>query len=283
MIIIVHTCILFFVILFNTSGIFCLILANKQGACNQMMILISLSSCNILLSILWVGDMLFSHFDALETIFYYRWWPFLAGIYVVWYMMMILLTLDRFVGCNFPLKHKIFVRKKVILSAIGSSWAIGLSLGIIGSVAGSRSLRPSVRTYGWPTLDIMFLLSFVVTYGSIFCVLARRRFTITANRNSDQSQFILTVTALLVCFLALEAIPSLVSAFTKSHSETFEKALLTIYKANLLFDPLIYIFLQRKVRNFAIVKVRSFCAALLWRNSGSVNDVKDGIDSTVVQ
>ena len=198
-------------------------------------------------------------------------------------MMMILLTLDRFVGCNFPLKHKIFVRKKVILSAIGSSWAIGLSLGIIGSVAGSRSLRPSVRTYGWPTLDIMFLLSFVVTYGSIFCVLARRRFTITANRNSDQSQFILTVTALLVCFLALEAIPSLVSAFTNSHSETFEKALLTIYKANLLFDPLIYIFLQRKVRNFAIVKVHLFCAALLWRKSGSVNDVKDEIDSTVVQ
>ena len=269
--------------LFNTSGIFCLILVNKQGSCNQMMILISLSSCNILLSILWVGDMLFSHFDALETIFYYRWWPFLAGIYIVWYMMMILLTLDRFIGCNFPLKHIIFVRKKVILSAIGASWGIGITLAIIGSVVGSGSLRPSVRKYGWPILDSMFLLSFIVTYGSIFCLLARRRFTITASRNSDQSQFILTVTALLICFLALEAIPSLVSAFIKSPSEKFETALLTIYKVNLLCDPLIYIFLQRKVRNFALLKLRSFYVTLHCRMSSGMNDLKGESDSTVVQ
>lgn len=280
MIVAVHSCILFFVILLNTSGIFCLILTNKSRVCNQMMILVSLSSCNITLSILWTGDMLFAHYKAKETIFYHRWWPFIAGIYFVWYMMILLLTADRFLGCNFPLKHRLFIRKTFILGAIGVCWSIGLALAIIGSVFGSGLLRPTIRKYGWPTLDILFLLFFAVTYGSILCVLARRRSSLQTTRSSDQSQFISTVTVLLVCFVALEAVPSLVNAFVKPLPDAFESILLIIYKVNLICDPLIYIFLQRKVRRFAIAKLRSFFTLMTFsKKRTQVYVLKDRIQS----
>ena len=227
--------------------------------------------------------MLFSHYNAKETIFYHRWWPFLAGIYFVWYMMILLLTADRFLGCNFPLKHKLFVRKTFILGAIGIFWSVGLVLAIIGSVFGSGSLRTTVRKYGWPTLDILFLFLFAVTYGSIFYVLVRRRFSLQTNGSSDQNQFISTVTVLLVCFLALEAIPSLVNAFVKPLPDAYEDVLLVLYKVNLICDPLIYIFLQRKVRNFAIGNLRSlFTLTTFSKVSSQVYVVNHRIDSNTI-
>ena len=282
MMIVAHSCILFLVIFFNACGVFCLMTLNKDGICNQVMILISHSTCNILLAIFWIGDMLFAHMNAVKTIWYYRWWPFLASIYLVWYLMIFLLTVDRFIGCNFPIRHKIFIRKRFILAAIGVCWSIGLTLAVIGSFVGSESLRPTVRKYGWPTLDILFLFLFVLTYGSIFFVIARRRFNVQTSRTSHQSQFILTVTALLTSFLMLEAIPSLVNAFLKRPHVTFEKILLTLYKVNLLCDPLIYIFLQRKVRNIAKTKLHSFSTVIFWSKFNQVYDMGGEIGSNSV-
>ena len=261
-----HSCILALVVIFNVSGIYLLKLTNSSGSCNQRMILMSLSSCNIVISFLWVGDMISIHFKATETKFYYRWWPFLAGTYIVWYAMILLLTIDRFIGCNFPIKHMMFVRKSVISGAIFVCWLIGLVLAVVGCLFGSSTLRPGARQYLWPSLDILFMLLFVATYGSIFRVLARRRFRIsTSNQTSDQSQFIVTVTALLFCFLALEAIPSIIFVFLKSPSTTYVKLQSTIYKINLLCDPLIYVFLQQKVRAIAKQKFRTICSLIFWR------------------
>ena len=269
------SCILTMVIIFNASGTYFLKLTNRNGSCNQMMILISLSACNIILSIFWLGDVVITHFDAKETMFYYRWWPFLGGSYIVWYLMILILTIDRFIGCNFPIKHKIFVRKRLILGTIIICWLFGLTLAVIGSLVGGTKLRPTITFYLWPTLDTLFMLLFVVTYGSIFCVLLRRRFKAhISHQNPDQSQFIVTVTALLFCFLALEAIPSIILVFLESPSTTFVKVQSTIYKINLLCDPLIYIFLQKKVRDVARDKLRRLAKILFCRTFNRLFDLE---------
>ena len=262
-----HSSILALVVLFNASGIYFLRLTTISVICNQMAILISLSSCNIMLAVFWMGDLLFMRFKARETNFFYRWWPFLGGQYLVWYSMIIMLTIDRFIGCNFPLQHKIFIRRKFIFRAIGSVWLLGLLFAVVGSCIGYSSLRKSMNYYFWPILDFLCLLLFLLTYGSILCVLARRRFVLQSTRNSHQSQFILTVTALLICFLTLEAIPSIVYAMLGLRSDTFDTTLSALYKINLLCDPLIYIFLQGKVRNIANIKLRPLYTLVFLKRS----------------
>ena len=273
-----HSSILVLAVLFNASGIYFLRLTTISRICNQMAILISLSSCNIMLAIFWMGDLLFMHFRARETNFFYRSWPFLGGQYLVWYSMIIMLTIDRFIGCNFPLQHKIFIRRKFIYRAIGSVWLLGLLFAVVGSCIGYSSLRKAMNHYFWPLLDSLCILLFLLTYGSILCVLARRRFVLQSNRNSHQSQFILTVTALLICFLTLEAVPSIVYSMIGLRSDTFDTTLSALYKINLLCDPLIYIFLQRKVRSIAKMKLRPLYVFVLWKRSSRTYEVKRQIE-----
>ena len=275
----VHSTISVFVVLFNASGMYFLRLTSNEGACNQMMILSSLSLCNVMLSIFWIIDALFVYLGARETVYFYRWFPFLAGQYLVWYAMILILTADRLVGCNFPIHHKIFVRREVILRIIGSCWLLGLTFAIVGSCIGYKSLRVEMNIHFWPYLDMFCLALFAGTYGSIFLVMARRRFSLQTTRSSDHNQFLLTVTALLVCFLTLEAIPSIVYAFTTSHSDLFKETVVIIYKINLLCDPLIYIFLQRKVRRIARSKLRSFYASVCLRKANQVYDVEKQTES----
>ena len=205
--------ILVFVVSFNASGVYLLRLAFRNSNNNQILILISLSVCNVTLAIFWTGDTIITHYNVTDTRIYFRWWSFLAGVYLVWYTMILLLTADRFIGCNFPIKHKLFVRRSIFLWAILICWFFGLTFAVIGCVLGSRYFRPWAKSYLWPTLDVLFLLMFVVTYASIFVVLARRRFGLQLAHYSNQTQFIVTVTAILVSFLCLEAVPTLVFAF----------------------------------------------------------------------
>ena len=273
-----HSSISALVVLLNSSGIYFLRLTNKDGSCNQMMILVSLSSCNVFLAIFWMADLLFIHFKAEHTIYFYRWWPFLGGQYLVWYAMIIILTVDRFVGCNFPIQHKVFVRRTFILRTIVSCWLSSITLAVIGSCIAYHHLREAMNIYFWPYLDMLCLVLFAVTYGSIFCVLARRRFSLEATRSSDRSQFIITVTVLLISFLFLEAIPSIVYAFTNNHSDNFRNIILTAFRVNLLCDPLIYVFLQSKVRLIARTKLRSLYISLFRRDFNRVDDIQTQIE-----
>ena len=163
-----------------------------------------------------------------------------------------------------------FVRRSIILRAILICWFFGLTFAVIGCVLGSRYFRPSAKSYLWPTLDVLFLLMFVVTYASIFVVLARRRFGLQLAHNSNQTQFIVTVTAILVSFLCLEAVPTLVFAFHELPTKSFDQVLLLVYKLNLLCDPLIYIFLQRRVRKLAADTFYRLYTCLLCKRIGRV-------------
>eukprot|EP00112_Aurelia_sp_Birch-Aquarium-sp1_P013211 Seg2798.2 transcript_id=Seg2798.2/GoldUCD/mRNA.D3Y31 product="hypothetical protein" protein_id=Seg2798.2/GoldUCD/D3Y31 len=164
-------------------------------------------------------------------------------------------------GCNFPIKHKVYVKKKYVRITIIVCWVVGVLIGVIGCPFDHIAVRNVYRTYIWIILDIIFLMLFTVTYISMFVYLARRRISGTQSVIADNQRFLKTVTALLVAFLLFETIPSLLSVICKQcyRCHTLHKIRDFLYTIVLLCDPFIYVFLQPEVRKFVLSKFCALC------------------------
>ena len=245
-------------VVLNIIGM-CLLKISGVKKTIQIMIIMSLSVADLTLAVAWLGEATISNVtNSRSGKIYGVWWSLKSGVYLVWYSMIYLLTMDRFMGCNFPIKHKVYVKKKYIRITIILCWVVGVLIGIIGCPFDPVAVRKIYRTYIWITLDIIFLTLFTVTYISIFLHLARRRVSRTQNVMADNQRFLKTVTTILVAFLLFETIPSLRSVICKQY-DTWRKIRDFLYTMNLVCDPLIYVILQPEVRKFALSKFCALC------------------------
>lgn len=245
-------------VIVNCIGI-CLLQISKVKKTAQFLIIKNLSAADLVLAIGWLGELIIRKVtNSKSGRFYAIWWSLRAGVYLAWYGIIYMLTLDRFIGCNFAMKHKIYIRPKYVRIALIASWIVSVVFGIIGCPFDSAKVRNFYRQYVWTTLDIIFLNLFVVTYVSIFVHLARRRITGKRHMFADNQRFLTTVTALLVAFLLFEATPTITSAIIKQDDE-WRKIRDFLYTIILVCDPFIYVFLQPDIRKFALSKLCAFC------------------------
>ena len=230
-------------ILCNGLGLY-LLTSLRDKRTPQAMILISLSFDDILLAISWIVSqpVRIDTQDLIRSIS--------LGLYVVWFSMIYMLTIDRFIGVNFPIKHKVFVTKKVVGIIIASCWICGSLLSVIACVTEPLTVNNAFRNYGYIALDLSFLVFFVVTYASILFRLAKRRAQKSqSSRANKNHKFFATVSAILVAFLMFETIPTVLeSLLTEKKKEPLENIRALLYTINLLCDPIIYVFLQPPVR-----------------------------------
>eukprot|EP00112_Aurelia_sp_Birch-Aquarium-sp1_P013210 Seg2798.1 transcript_id=Seg2798.1/GoldUCD/mRNA.D3Y31 product="hypothetical protein" protein_id=Seg2798.1/GoldUCD/D3Y31 len=245
-------------VIVNIIGI-CLLKISGVKKTIQIMIIMSLSAADLTLALAWLGEETISNVtNSRSGRVYEVWWSLKGGFYLVWYSMIYLLTMDRFMGCNFPIKHKVYVKKKYVRITIIVCWVVGVLIGVISCPFHAIAVRIVYRTYIWIILDITFLTLLTVTYISIFVYLARRRINGTQNVMADNQRFLKTVTALLVAFLLFETIPSLRNVICKQY-DPWRKIRDFLYTMNLVCDPFIYVFLQPEVRKFALSKVCALC------------------------
>ena len=252
--------ILTFAIVANVSALY-LLKSLREKRSIQMMYLMSLSFVDIILACCWIIRDLIT--GGISSGVYHIMWCVFMGFYVIWYTMMYSLTIDRFIGINFPIKYKLFLRKKYVLIVIISCWSCGISLAVITAVTDPAKAHRAFIRYVYTAVDLTFLALFIATYTSIFIRIARRQEG--SNRQQQNQKFLLVTSALLVAFLLFETVPSILQTFLLHKNAKFESIRSLFYTINLLCDPVLYVLLQPRIRaiaheKFVDVRMRSRCS-----------------------
>ena len=241
---------------FNIFGIYLLKTINRSKS-TQIEIIVSLSAADIYHSIGYISKLVvdtnFPKQSKANSII----WTTRAGVYHIWYAMHYLLTIDRFFGCNFPLQYRARISLKKVRKILVISWAISILLGILYCLFDIKKIKSFYDEYFWLANDVIFLALFVLTYSTIFYRKIKRnkmfgqRETISENR-----QFLIVTTAILLAFLMLEIIPSQVILNLDMPIELKYEITALLWNLNVLADPLIYIFLQPRFRIATMKKAR---------------------------
>ena len=258
---------------FNIVGIY-LLKTTKNFGPSQIIIILNLSATELFIAVGFIIQDAFTLKGNDYTIYFNQTfahivWGIRSGTYTVWYMVMLFLTIDRFLSCNFPIQHRKFASRHNIKLVLIIVWILGLINAVILCV--DFHLFYNVYTkFVWLTLDAVLLLIIIITYSTIFI----RRIKWRGNsglRNSQQvggrtrkslsQQQILKVTGLIVVtFLFFEVAPTiaylLLFKVTSNGSELVLSIILLSYYLVILTDPMIYIFLQDRIRNRFIQEAR---------------------------
>ena len=257
-------CILAFI--FNIIGLY-LVKSSRLGNSIQIKIIMNLSCCDIFISTTTIVVMVL-HFSghplvrsrAAQVI-----WAHRTAVYHTWFGMFYLLTVDRFLGCNFPFRYRTLTSPKKCKIILGVSWVIPIILAPIFSVLDTMKVRVYFNKYLWVVYDGIFLLLFMVTYSTVFY--RKQKSTQKIRRRSTKGpgnqRFFALTAAMLTAFMFLETIPVIVSAcITMVSIETrdvFQHVFELCWNSNLLVDPFIYIYLMPRVRRTAFNKLRILC------------------------
>lgn len=261
--------ILFSSLIFNICGIV-LLNSLREGSTAQNVIMINLSLSEILLAIGWISEHIATcnglTFDekALLVI-----WALRAGVYLFWFLDMYLLSIDRFLGCIMALKHRLIMTRRNILRLLYIIWFICLSSSIALLILDTKFFLNFYNKYVWVSLDCIAVFIYTVTYMSIFVFTVkserkRRRTRMVIVRNESGNKiglhFFRVVGLILLSFVIFEFVPSITEmSYYLSASEIPEVLngiIRLCYQLNLLLDPLIYIFLQERVRNLLYAKLQ---------------------------
>lgn len=239
-------------IFLNCFGIFLLRkYYNKEK--NQDFILMTLSSVEIFIAVIWILSTVLQFYHMYDggSLAWKVVYSFRTGTYLIWYAIIYMLTLDRFLGCNFPLRHRELTLKTDMRITMVIVWVSGVILSIVFCVVDTSKVYLVFLRYIWIIIDSLYLLLFIITYTSIFCKIRRSRASnVQRNSKNGQQQFIKIITSLIVAFVILETNPTIIRMsfrYAKQrHMDIVEAVMTMLYTIHLSVDPLIYIFLKPK-------------------------------------
>ena len=259
---IIHTCLLFLGVLLHSLGIY-LLSKIKVAINNQNIILMHLSVFGIISSsylIVYNCNRLAGlGMDENFTVSAYL---FGEGTYVIFYLIMILLTTDRLAMSLLLLKYQVIMTRKRMKIGLVLCWILGIVCGGLYAILRFRKIGISIHIF----LDGCFLILTVATYASILCKVHERRKLLRTNpnsHNSSHSQFYLVTCLIISSFTLFVGIPDIYRlSIPKFDIKSFYSNLSRLaVSVNNIIDPCIYIFLQQSVRNILREKLVS------WRKS----------------
>ena len=261
--------VLFFALLFNICGIF--LLKSLPGIeVTQKIIIMHLSLSESFLAVGWIAQLTtnlngLNYDDRLLQFI----WAIRAGVYCFWFSNMYILSLDRLVSCIFALKHRAKMNKRFLRRLMIVLWILCSVKSVLLLMFNTRHLYQIYNTFVWITLDIIAVVIYSFTYISIFLYTMKREKQKRARTHSLESReniqlvnphFLKVVSFIIVSFIVFEVIPSITEFFFFAKGQNIPQILEGIvflsYHLALLIDPLIYIFVQSRVRRFLFIKIR---------------------------
>ena len=265
-------------LVFNACGIF-LLKSLRGNKLAQTVIIINLSVSEILIAIGWIAELIVSSigltFDDKPLLVI---WAIRAGFYCFWFAVMYILSIDRFMGCIIPLQHRVTMTNRNIRRLMTGTWVACISSSIFLVILDTKSLFKIYNTYVWMSLDCIAVFIYTITYASIFIHTLKSKRMHRGNRktsdnrqnaNNNNLHFFKVVGVIMLSFVIFEFGPSMTEMsfyFTDNKiPEILDRSLRLCYQLNLLLDPLIYIFLQSRVRKLLFAKFRN----IFHRNRGA--------------
>lgn len=253
---------------FNGIGIY-LLNKTKHACPSQAIIIANLSATEIFIAIGHIiqdalrlagdgeKDLKMTHVHIL--------WGARSGFYTVWYLLLSFLAIDRFMACNFALKHRSMATRNNIKITVTTLWMVGLTNGLI-LCFDFQMFFDLYGKYVWLVLDGVLLVIIIVTYSTIFVRKVRQTRVHTlinkfkSRRSVGKQQFVKVIGLIVLTFILFEVVPTtaflLIFKLTKKRSGLVFALIILSYHIALLTDPLIYIFLQDRVRRAFIMQLR---------------------------
>ncbi len=238
-------------ILLNSLGVY--LLTAARPLTNSKFLLTNLAGTEILLSATQIAFNfvhVFSGEDAIVTVT-----KVLGAIWQGYYFSVIFLTIDRLIAIRFPFKYRILVTKKRLKWTILASWLLAIALG--ASLFLDDKWFNSFWGYVWISLDVVFIVLCITTYGYIFTKILQRRRLGNDNQGANngvrerfamnrERKFVKIVACILISFLLLFLIPDIIMHLYDSKELIY--FLHVVWPIGIVIDPIIYIFLQDDLR-----------------------------------
>lgn len=235
------------VIVANIFGVY-LLMKLKKPYSNQVRIVINISICEIFLSCVNITRSIYrsSYQRDEDSSVMAHLYLLIAAIYFAWYNMFYLLMVDRMFGSCFPFWYQCNASGRWIKIALGVFWFLTLIIALALCLTWPHNMLQHIEKYYWVTLDAIFVLFVCVLYGSVFFI--KRRSSARTGRSTNQTdnkRFFAIVSAILMTFVLLQAIPGIIAttaAFLNENAAPYHFYLRIFWSLNLLMHPLIYIF-----------------------------------------
>ena len=171
-----------------------------------------------------------------------------AGL-VVYYLMMILLLLDRFTACIFPVLHRSSFSKDQAKIACIMTWVIGLSTAIICPFIGFQEFQEKTQL-----AYLGFCITFLSSSSFVYIVIGfKLRYRMPSSRSTVNHRLTRVAFLIGLTFLVFIAIPEItVFIILKEDEDTLSnfwaRLLYVVGNINFCIDPLIYVFGYQPVK-----------------------------------
>ena len=224
---------------------------------NQHVILINLSIVEIILSAFHIVYLTLSLYEYDNT---YRIQQVIGALvkasYNMYYLTMILLTIDRFLASKLSFRYAIMLSNRKVLKILICLWSICITALVPLLLINYEKIRYAYSRAVYPTFDFAFLVSAFVTYGYILKIAILNKFPSNAanktQRKTKKKKFFTMTGLIILSFTLFVIIPDLLYLFLyfvgNQRSNLLLRVLLVLWNVNFLLDPIIYIFLQKKVK-----------------------------------
>ena len=226
-----------------------------KGITNQRLILMNLSICqgaiSLLVTILQITIMSVDEFHPrfLQTLR-----CTIYGLYIQYYLIMIIMAVDRTIGTKFPLRYPIIFSRRKAKFLLAMAWILAVVYGTV-SACFYNEFRNNYFSFVLPIFDSVVFLCIAVSYSYIMFLLCTRKIQTASEqiavktRKAEGKQLLKVAGIISLTFVLFNLIPDAIIAITyKSASSKLWTCVQITWSLGLLSDPITYLFFQKKLR-----------------------------------
>ena len=253
-----------FAAILNAVGIY-LLVKDRSTKTNQNLILKCLSAFELtdscVLIILWSLTCYGSNTSGAVILNLSR---VLYCTYGNYWLIMIFMTFDRLITVKYPLRHSFILTKKRARTVLFLSTLFCIIVVIACNLAfGFDQFMLTFNTVVAPVVSSLSAIFIVTTYIYIFVKISKRRMdmslqNVQVRRATENQQFlkmamIITFTYFMFCLM-----PDIAYIFARQFIIDSIDIVRIFWYSGLIFDPITYIFMQRRLRQKLLEKLLRF-------------------------
>lgn len=272
----VSFCILSSAIVLNVLGL-CLLFKDGTRTTNQNLILKYLSSVELVCSCLMLTDvsMIYHGWTGNDRVFQVL-TRILYSVYPITSLIMVMMTLDRFIATKYPLRYVFILTKKKARVILSTSTFVCIFGGASTSFLEFDKFLSTFDQFVFPAISTSATLFMCAAYAYIFIKVSKRRNmdhsmqNIRIRRTTENQQFLKMASIITLTYLTCYVVPDFGYMLCAGCFIDGIDVYRILWYLGPVLDPIAYIFMQKRLRE-RVTKV-IFCRKKNQMDSSRVED-----------
>ena len=181
--------------------------------------------------------------------------------YGSYWFIIIFMTFDRLITVKYPLRHSFLLTKKRARTVLVSSTLLCIIVVIVCNlVFGFDQFMLTFNTVVAPVVSSLSAVFIVTTYIYIFIKISRRRMlqNIQIRRTTENQQFLKMAMVITITYFMFCLLPDIAYIFARQFIIDSIDIVRIFWYSGLMFDPITYIFMQKRLRQKLQEKLACF-------------------------